>query len=188
MKERWLRPALFCCVALVQLTACLSPIVGRELALRHGALFKFRTAPVDPYDAFRGRYIALGFDQTEFTAAPGENLQRGGKAYASLTLDSDGFAVVDKVHARRPAGKYLVVKVWYVKGGQVGARLPFDRYYVPEHMAAKAEEAYRDSARREPHESYVAVRIRGDAAVLEELYIEEMPIEEYVKAHPLDKT
>ena len=32
-------------------------IIRRELTLRRGRVCRFLTAPVDPYDAFRGRYF-----------------------------------------------------------------------------------------------------------------------------------
>ncbi|MBD3853743.1 MAG: GDYXXLXY domain-containing protein [Acidobacteria bacterium] len=56
-----LRLALFTVVALVQLTVAGGAIVRSELALRTGEAFRFRIQPVDPVDAFRGRYVAIRF-------------------------------------------------------------------------------------------------------------------------------
>ena len=42
-------------VAAAQLAVPAWMIAGRELTLREGQVFKFRTRPVDPADAFRGR-------------------------------------------------------------------------------------------------------------------------------------
>ena len=52
---------LFIVVAVVQIAAPASMILRRERALDRGERFLFRTAPVDPYDAFRGRYVAPSF-------------------------------------------------------------------------------------------------------------------------------
>src|SRR5205085_8475834 len=56
------RLIVFVLVALAQLAAPGSLIWKRENTLRKGSVWKFRTAPVDPVDAFRGRYVALQFE------------------------------------------------------------------------------------------------------------------------------
>ncbi len=53
MRRAWLLPA-FVLVCLVQLAAPASMIWRHERTLANGLPFKFQTAPVDPYDAFRG--------------------------------------------------------------------------------------------------------------------------------------
>ncbi len=58
MKNKILIAAFFC-VALLQIYTPVSMIIARESTLKEGVLFRFKTAPVDPYDAFRGRYVAL---------------------------------------------------------------------------------------------------------------------------------
>jgi uncharacterized membrane-anchored protein len=55
------RLVLFIIFASLTLTAPLSRIWKYESALRRGKLHRFRTQPVDPYDAFRGRYVTLSF-------------------------------------------------------------------------------------------------------------------------------
>src|SRR4051794_20169229 len=77
-------------------------ISQHELALRYGRVFKFQTAPVDPYDAFRGRYVALSFDA--HTAPSSENIERGTKLWAVLTEDEHGFAKIDRVSREKIAG------------------------------------------------------------------------------------
>ena len=56
-----LRFVLFVVVGLVQLAVAGGAIVKSELALRTGEAFRFRIQPVDPVDAFRGRYVAIRF-------------------------------------------------------------------------------------------------------------------------------
>ena len=43
---------LFILVALIQIAVSASMIINREIILKSGKQYKFRTAPVDPYDAF----------------------------------------------------------------------------------------------------------------------------------------
>jgi uncharacterized membrane-anchored protein len=89
---------LFAVVAVVQLAVPASLIVRHELTLQQGQMFKFKTAPVDPYDAFRGRYVALRFEQNVAPVVAGEKLACGQKGYATLETDKDGFA---KLHRRQ---------------------------------------------------------------------------------------
>lgn len=50
---------LFAILALAQIASPLSMIVKRELVLKNGIPFRFKTIPQDPADPFRGRYVAL---------------------------------------------------------------------------------------------------------------------------------
>ena len=56
-------------IALIGLAAQFSVmglmIARREMTLRNGVVCRFLTAPVDPYDAFRGRYVALNFAENK---------------------------------------------------------------------------------------------------------------------------
>ena len=52
-----LRLIIFLVVALAQISVPASMIWKRQRTLREGRLWKFRTAPVDPVDAMRGRYL-----------------------------------------------------------------------------------------------------------------------------------
>ena len=59
--------------------------------------------------------------------------------------------------------------------------LPFDRYYMEEKLAPAAEAAYRQNSGREKRDAYVVVRIRSGRAVIEDLFICEKPILEYIE-------
>ena len=64
MKKRKLLITSFILLCLVQTAVPLSMIARREFTLRNGRVYKFKTAPVDPYDAFRGRFVALAVPTT----------------------------------------------------------------------------------------------------------------------------
>ena len=64
-----LRIAIFILVALAQIAVPASMIWKRQRTFREGRVWKFRTAPVDPIDALRGRYLALRFAAEEFARA-----------------------------------------------------------------------------------------------------------------------
>src|ERR1043166_7540806 len=88
-----LRLGIFVLVALAQLAVPAMMAWGRVQTLAHGRVWKFKTAPVDPEDAVRGRYVMLRFDAEDFTQA--EQLKSADSIYAILKEGADGFAKVD---------------------------------------------------------------------------------------------
>jgi uncharacterized membrane-anchored protein len=181
---------MFAVVALAQFGLLGWMIVRHETVLRDGHVYKFKTAPVDPYDAFRGRYVALRFEeaQTRAPVAEGIELKGGQTVYTLLGNDPDGFAQIKSLSvAPPPAGDYFRTKVapWSGSGGQGGFLslvLPFDSYYMNETLAPAAETAYREHNRRGgDHDAFVTVRVLDGRATIEQLYIGGKPIEEFLR-------
>lgn len=174
--------SLFAVLVVVQLAVPLSMIQKREMTLRNGAQYKFRTAPVDPADAFRGRYVALRLDEQTVWVPEGTAFRHGQKAYAAVSNDVNGFARIGQLAADRPrVGTYVPVTVSYVYGTNAQIQLPFDRYYMTETKAPQAEAAYWSHSRRTNQTTYVTVRVLNGFAVLEELYIDDLPIKDFLK-------
>ena len=175
---------LFSCLALIQIATPVSMIARREMTLRNGRQFRFRTAPVDPYDAFRGRYVALRIENGLVPVADDVKLVRNQKVYAHIKEDEEGFAKIVSVGIERPDGDaYLQARVLsrYARGNKVRLHLPFDRYYMDEKVAPAAETAYRRHSRRGRRDTYVAVRIKSGFTVIEELYVGGKPILEFIQ-------
>lgn len=178
---------LFVLLALIQTAVPVWMIVHRETTLKTGRLFKFRTAPVDPYDAFRGRYVAITIENSAAPADGASDLKPGQKVYVHITEDSEGFAAFDKATVRRPEGDaYIQTRVSFVvnepSGPKVYFEVPFDRYYMEETAAPAAEDAYRQYGSLPEHsDAYVTVRVKDGFAVLEELYVGGKPIREFVR-------
>ncbi len=172
----------FSVLAFFQLAVPVWMIVNHEMTLRHGRQFRFRTAPVDPYDAFRGRYVALQFEQNFAPVPADEKLAMNQKVYAELAEDEHGFARIAKVTAKDPNGQaYVQCRVNSITDSLVYLQFPFDRYYMDEKLAPAAEAAYREHSTREVRNVYVTLRVKDGNAVLEELYIEGMPIREFLR-------
>lgn len=168
----------FAVVCLIQLAVPAWMIHRRENTLRHGEAFRFKTQPVDPYDAFRGRYVALNFEAATFTNRVPDELfnRRRQTMYASIDNDADGFAQVTALHRTRPAtGSCIQVKVW----NRSRLQFPFDRFYLEESLAPKAESLYREHNRRGATNTYAIVRVLGGFATLEDLIIDGRPVLEY---------
>lgn len=169
---------VFLVIVLVQLSVPASMIMRREIVLRSGKQFRFKTAPVDPYDAFRGRYVWLRIQPDE-ASYEGETLYRGNKIFVSLYEDKDGYAQVASVSKNKPdEGDYIQTKASYRQSkSRVGIDWQFTRYYMEESIAPEAERV----ARNQSSDAVVTVRVKDGFAVLEELYVNDVPIGEYVK-------
>jgi uncharacterized membrane-anchored protein len=177
-----LRLIIFLVVALAQIAVPASMIWKRQRTLREGRLWKFRTAPVDPVDAMRGRYLVLRFEAENFVSA--RSLPYRGTVYARLKEDADGFAVVDQVDETPTEGDDVVKAEslsYYDRMAHV--RFPFDRLWVTEANAPAAEKAYAEHSRREKVDAYATVRVHNDDAGIEELYIAGQPLRDYLRAH-----
>lgn len=175
--KHW-RLAVLLLVALAELAVPSSLIWKREQTLRRGGVWKFRTAPVDPVDAFRGRYVALQFEIEAHEISGAPNVEYGAAVFLTLRTDAEGFAEIDQLTTTRPAGDdYILARL---NGKRVA--LPFDKYWVTERDAPAAEAAYRAQSRREKRNAFVSVRVfRGDAAI-EQLYLDNQPLGEYLRA------
>ena len=172
--------ALFLLVVLVQLAVPASMIVKHELVIRNGKEIKIRTQPVDPYDAFRGRYVQIGFGVTTAPMPTGSDGSWKQKAYAVLDTDTDGFVVVKSVSFTIPEEKtYLQVDISSYKDGQCQIFWKLDRYYMSETAAPQAEAANRNRSRGST--AYIKVRVADGIGVITGLYIDDKPIEQCIK-------
>jgi len=170
-------------MALAQLAVPFSMISKREMTLRTGKLFYFRTEPVDPYDAFRGKYVSLRIKGQRVAVEGGIKYYRNETAYALITTDDEGFAQVSGISKECPAaGDYFKTKIERNNYDNfVNIEIPFDRYYMDENLAPRAEAEYRKHSQRNKSDAYVAVRIKSGFAVLAELFIEDKPVMEFLR-------
>ena len=171
---------LFAATVLYQVGMPAAMIVSRERVLRDGEVIRIRTAPVDPYDAFRGRYVWLGMNTWTLPLAEGAGKARTGRwVYMTFTNDVEGFSAPAAVQVQPPAeGTYLRVRARVAPGGMVYARPPFDRYYLEEHRAPAAEAAYRAANTRTNRDAHVVVRVLDGRGVLEDLVIAGKSVQE----------
>jgi uncharacterized membrane-anchored protein len=162
-----------------------------QATLHEGVTYRFRTAPVDPVDPFRGRYVALDFEAASIELAqPVGELRSGQRVYAPIRVGADGYARLDAPLLQPPAaGDYLPVKVAWVNVDELRLQLPFDRYYLDETLAPEAERRYWDANRMRGDDAedprrpaWVQVRVRGGYALIEELYIEGRPVRELLRS------
>lgn len=181
-----LRIGIFVLVALAQLSVPALMAWGRVQTLARGRVWKFKTAPVDPVDAVRGRYVMLRFDAEDFTQA--EQLKSADLVYAILKEGADGFAQVDHLSfSPDPADSAMKVEPggWWQERQHIV--FPLRYFWLTEKNAPAAETAYRENSRRGQQNAYVTVRIRNGDAALEQLYIDNQPLADYLRAQAAKK-
>ncbi|NLF23782.1 MAG: GDYXXLXY domain-containing protein [Lentisphaerae bacterium] len=184
-------------------------IIRRELTLRRGRVCRFLTAPVDPYDAFRGRYVALGSAESN-SALCDREYARGARIYAVVGEGTNGLSVIERLVPRPDAEavciRTRVVSCWpeyrqhpastngaarrgrspgagTVPTGNYHVRYarPFDRFYMDEKLAPEAEKAYLEASRRGRQEGVVVVRVWRGLAVIEDLELGGRPIRDVAR-------
>lgn len=173
-------------VVAAQLAVPASMIIGRERTLREGQVFKFRTQPVDPADAFRGRYVLLRLEPGVVEVPRAEEWPYRRKAFAVLGTDTNGFAVVTRLERKQPAGEPAarVRTLWHERNDRLHINwIGLDRYYMTEEKAPAAEAAYWSHNTRTNRACHVAVRVRGGDAVIEDLFIDDQPIRDWLREH-----
>jgi hypothetical protein len=191
--------ALLAALAVLQLGAAGSSIVRYERILATGAVYRIRTAAVDPADAFRGRYVAVQpsivlsepVDETTRALLDGFRID-GRPVFVELAADAEGFATAARVTSERPGGDYLEVEAawprWDTAGGSSSARrigyvltFGFNRYYMNEAAAPAAERRYAESVGPDRQDrAWVAVRVRDGIGVIEGLFVDGVPIEQAI--------
>lgn len=193
---------LFAVIALVMLAVPGWMIVKHERILRDGTVYKFRTAPVDPYDPFRGEYVRLDFaaESGNWTheGSSGEAEERS--HFATLAVDNDGFAVIDALLSDRPVDRdFLMVTTWDTYSPAITrVSLPFDRYYLEEGDGRRAEDlvAGRTSdlvpwpdgpPQQDTLPTYAVVRILNGEAVIEDLIVGDRSIHAWLKEPPANE-
>jgi uncharacterized membrane-anchored protein len=174
---------LLALVIIAQLAALASMIQSKERILRSGEAFRFKTRPIDPADPFQGRYVSLGFEADHI---PIEHVQADGlrvheTIYATLESDAEGYARFSGWSRERPTTgaflktRYLGNHTRWDQGGQrsiskgLNIEIPFNRFYMDEAKAPRAEQAARDATRST--NCWAAVRILGGKAVVEDVFV-----------------
>ena len=179
-----LRTLAFALVVLCQLGVPAWMILHREWTLRDGVGVKFKVEPMDPEDAILGRSVRFRIPSSEVPLD--EPVQRPSQvwAYALLEVDQEGFGRFAAIRDDPPeAGAYLRVRVR--RTGKKGAiQLPYDRFYLPEDLAAGTGRATGSTLGSGMKEAHVLLRVHEGFGVVEDLYVEDTPVLDYLKTAP----
>jgi uncharacterized membrane-anchored protein len=162
-------------------------VYDSENTIAEGRSYRFKTAPIDPSDPMRGKYITLDFQENFVRFTDSAEWQRGEQIFVTFTTDSAGFAIPEQVYHTRPqAESYLETIVDYVDDYsddyKVWYKLPFDRFYLEESKASQAEQIYWKAQRDSAQVAYAEVSIGQGQAVLKNVIINDRPIIDIINA------
>lgn len=182
MNKKIISLIAFACLVLSQLFIPIQMILGKENTLQTGTLFKFKTAPVDPYDPFRGKYITLSYEIEECDSDT--EWLRGEQVYVTITEDSLGFAKIASLTKQEPEELQTYFEAEIRRGnhgyGNLWIDFPFDRFYMEESKAKSAEDTYRYASREERLNAYALVAIKKGDAVVKDVLIDNVRIKDYI--------
>jgi len=184
--SRWI-VVLFAALCVAQLAVPAELLISRERTLAAGEPFRFRCAPLDPVDALRGRYVALRFDADDVPAGD-ETLHRGERVAVPVATGPDGFARLGRPSQEPPAsGAWIEVELRadcpLPTCETVAVHLPFERFYMEEGRAKATDRALARGGDQQV-EAVLAVRVRDGRAVPEELFLDGLPVREYLDGEP----
>jgi uncharacterized membrane-anchored protein len=181
MKNKKITLLIFILVVIAQFYVPLQMIFNQEDIMKTGTEFKFQTAPIDPYDPFRGKYITLFFKEREITVQNKINWRSGETVFATLNTDKNGFAKVSSISKIRPKNNESYIKTKISLGypnSKIIIDFPFNRYYMNEDIAQKAEKIYQEFSIKKKNETYALVSVKNGEAVLKDVRINEVSIKD----------
>jgi uncharacterized membrane-anchored protein len=183
MKNKTYYIIAFAIVALVQAFVPINMILHREDVLNTGVLYKFKCAPVDPNDPFRGKFVILSFEAERFETTD-SSWKVADPVYAILENDAAGFAKINSLQRTAPeSGDYISVEIIGIYTDGIRLKLPFDRYYIEESKAKAAEEVYW----KNPTTTVAYVYVTDGSPVLSKLMIGEETIEQAAERYMREK-
>ena len=177
---------VFGVLCLAQIGVVLFQIMSYEKILKEGESFYFKVLPLDPYDPFRGRYVTLRFENaTKAPIAQGQSKENQSLGYAILEHQENLDSVKEITFIKPQMGNFLEVNVKNNKlrniqnntSSMVYFSLPYDRFYMREDIAPKAEKVLR---LRSGVEVKAKLKVLNGKGVIEELLVGEIPLSEYV--------
>ncbi|MDF2626534.1 MAG: hypothetical protein K0R39_365 [Symbiobacteriaceae bacterium] len=148
--KRW----VFVAAVALQVLLLLGMAGRHSYTLQTGRPIRLETAPVDPWDPFRGEYVSLNYKISQLEAGrvtmAGAPYQRGQKVWVTLR-SADPYWIAVAVSSRRPQASGNEVAVqgtvqWYYPDAgpagrpQVFIRYGIEQFYVPEGEGPELED------------------------------------------------
>lgn len=180
----------FIITVIVQWIIPLRMIWQKETVLRNGKVFNFLTEPVDPSHPFKGRYIILNYEASNYVTTHLDSSINGydQDVYVLLNRDKDGFAKVQQLVKEKPdnTADFVKASVYYVNryendSASIRINFPFTEFYMDEFKAPKAESMYRESTIDSTQKAYALVSVLDGDAVVKDVMINDKPIMQVIK-------
>lgn len=196
MKSKSILLIAFILVVIAQLLVPIQMIRNQEDILTTGKILKFKTAPIDPYDAFRGKFIYLDFADDKIPVNDDTRKLKYNDDIYVIFRDSSGYALPLSASLSEPnsSSVYIKAKVNYVDSRAIKINksinhrdklhvyidYPFNRFYMNEHKAPEAEKAYNSANRNLKGNVYAEVAIKNGVGVVRDVFIDGISIKDYV--------
>ena len=189
MKYNRLIITFFSLMVIAQLYVPASMIIGAERTVSHGKTFFFETAPLDPTDPFRGKYVQLRFTEERQKADKSAGYKKGQTLYALIEEDNRGSASIASLQPTEPENHadYIEVKVAWKTKKKLRLTFPFSRFYMEESKALPAEKLYREASSDSSIKAFARVHIKEGKAVLTDVLIGERSLVELAAEYEEDK-
>jgi len=190
MKQmKYLLWGFFALVCVVQVSVIGIQIWSYERILKEGEVYYFNVLPLDPYDAFRGRYVTLRFENANKAPTTEKAIKGEGpsKAYAILEHDEASDRIKEVRYTKPFNEHYLDVNVFPSlkmttqksdDAQLVYFSLPFDRFYMREDIAPQAEKLLRV---RSGVKVKAKLRVLDGKGIIEDLRVGETSLSHYVQ-------
>ena len=173
--KRWAILA-FILLCLAQMYLPLKMAADQEAVVSKGKAFRFKVAPRDPNDPFRGKYITLRYEADSVKVKNVNEWMRNTKVYVLLHTDLQGYAAIERITASRPANEsdYVEATVQPDGGHNNTLRIeyPFTRFYMEENKAVKAEKMFFETLRNPRGITYAKIYVRNGRAVIGDVVID----------------
>ncbi len=172
----------------IQLFVPAQMIYDQEATIKTGTAYKFKTRPIDPSDPFRGKYIVLNYELNSFKTEEDWSAYKG-DVFVYLTTDTEGFATAKAVSKEflETGDDYIIATSNYNHDKTVNFDLPFDRFYMNENKAYDAEVSVQNVQRDTTKTCYGLVYVKDGTAVLENVFIDDIPIQQFVEEYQKNK-
>lgn len=180
---------VFILVALVQLYVTAKEIIDREMILSTGKEYKFQIAPVDPVDPLRGKYVILNFKQNAVPVDNDKDWSFNEPVYVLLETGPDGYAKIRSISKTRPPGNpdYVKATINFISNDILTIEYPFDRFYMEESKAPRAEKEYLRTLRDTTQAVYALVNIKKGKAVIKDVLINGVSIRDIIYDEPRNR-
>jgi uncharacterized membrane-anchored protein len=97
------------------------------LPLLFGKTIILKTIPIDPFDVFRGQYIAIRYEISALPVVPG--VKEGDKVYVQLMENQSGLWQYVGASVQKPSGDFIRGTVTYTLGQQMNLEYGIEQYF-----------------------------------------------------------
>ncbi len=154
-----------------------------ETLAMKGRIYKFEIAPIDPNDPFRGKYVRLSFEADDFTGLYPKDFKEQSTLCLAISENAEGFAYVSSVSNDIPKeGDYIRInsdQIHRSYGKEKGLHIdfPFERFYMEENKASRAEQSLSQRAMEgEVLQAYAEIAISQGRAALIDVKLNGIPL------------